>query len=171
MRHVNGVTQIGLIATCVLLSLAATAQIRQVATEPWEGADRDAFDTVAPEAAGLDAKGLGSAARIAQEGGSDSLVVVRGGNLVLERYWNGKTANDVQQMYSATKSPFVFVVGRAIQKGYINSLEQPIVELVPEIEGKGREVLTFRNLLAMESGLEQSRALDEGGRTEAAQPI
>ena len=98
--------------------------------------------------------------RLPREGNSDSLVVVRGGKLAFEQYWNGKTREDVQQTYSATKSPFSFIIGRAIQRGYIKSLDQPIVELVPELKGHGREQLTFRNILAMESGLEQSRELD-----------
>jgi CubicO group peptidase (beta-lactamase class C family) len=64
-------------------------------------------------------------------------------------------------MYSATKSPFAFIVGRAIEKGFIDSLDQPVCDFVPEARGDGRDALTFRNIMAMESGLEQSRALDE----------
>ena len=107
-----------------------------------------------------------SAATIAKEGDSDSLLVVRHGKLALENYWNAKTRSDVQQMYSATKSPFAFLVGRAIAKGYIKDLDQPIVDIVPEVAGDGRKALTFRNVMAMESGLEQSRELDQGDAQE-----
>lgn len=150
----------------IVLGLAAvpandsTAQIRQVATAPWSGTDAHPLETVSPDAAGMDAQQLQSAAAIAHAGNSDSLVVLRKGKIVFQKYWNGKTADDVQQMYSATKSPFSFVVGRAIKKGYIKSLDQRLVDFVPELYGKGREALTFRNVMAMESGLEQSRAMD-----------
>ncbi len=138
----------------------AIAQISQVPTEPWAGRSTSEFRSTVPSEVGLTESALEIAAAIAKEGNSDSLIVVRGGKLAFERYWNGKARGDVQQTYSATKSPFSFIVGRAIAKGYIRGLDQPIVELVPELAGDGREQLTFRNIMAMASGLEQSRAMD-----------
>ncbi len=151
-----GLAALLIVATCG----PAVAQITQVPTERWAGDAQTDLDSIPPSGAGLDADRLDRAATIAENGNSDALVIIRGGKVVFERYWNGKTRDDEQQTYSATKSPFSFIVGRAIQKGYIKSLDQPIVELVPELAGSGREALTFRNIMAMESGLEQSRALD-----------
>lgn len=152
----------------LLMALAASnpvqGQIEEKPTDPWRGPDLHHFNTVSPADVGLSRDALIEAAKIAKEGKSDSLVVVRGGKMAFQQYWNGKNASDLQQMYSATKSPFAFVVGRAIRKGYIESLDQPIVELVEEAAGEGREALTFRNIMAMASGLEQSSALDEEDR-------
>lgn len=106
------------LAKCFLVSLSAiVTQLQQVPTEAWHGSDPNSFPQATPESAGLSAEALDKAAAIAEEGGSNSLLVVRDGKLVYEKYWNGKTRADVQQMYSATKSPFAFVVGRAIEKG------------------------------------------------------
>ena len=157
-------TRIRLMLSLLLTALAASnpvhGQIQQTPTDPWRGPDLHTFKTVPPSDVGLSRDALNEAAKIAEEGKSDSFVVVRGGKMAFQKYWNGKNASDLQQMYSATKSPFAFVVGRAIQKGYIESLDQPIVELVQEAAGKGREALTFRNIMAMASGLEQSAAMD-----------
>ncbi|MFP6584844.1 MAG: serine hydrolase, partial [Candidatus Hydrogenedentota bacterium] len=152
------ITILGQSALIVLSSVLGP--IEQKPTEAWHGLDLNPFPQAAPESVGLSADALDKAAAIAEEGGSESLLVARDGKIVYEKYWGGKTRADVQQMYSATKSPFAFVVGRAIERGYIKGLDQPLVELVPEIAGKGREQLTFRNILAMESGLEQSREMD-----------
>ena len=126
--------------------------------------------TAEPEASGLDTAKLDVAARLAETTRADSLVVVRHGRIVFERYWNDLGPDDVQQMYSATKSPFAFLVGRMLGRGAIESLDQPLVDFVPELAGQGREALTFRNVMAMESGLAQSLALDQGdaraGRTQ-----
>lgn len=150
------------LCSVALVSAMATAQaIKNTPTPAWIQGDNGYFETADPTRAGLSVDALTRATAIAAEAGSDSLLVVHNDKIVLEKYWNDKTRADVQQMYSATKSPFAFVVGRALANGYFKSLDQPIVELVPEIAGDGREVLTFRNIMAMESGLEQERALDE----------
>jgi CubicO group peptidase (beta-lactamase class C family) len=118
----------------------------------------------APEDSGLDVKALEKAAQLAADNASDSLLVISDGRLVLERYWNGKTASDVQQTYSGTKSLFALLVGRAIHRGYIEDLDQPVRESIPEMpESQGQ--LTFRNVLAMESGMENSMRIENLGRT------
>ena len=45
-------------------------------------------------AEGFDDAALEAAARIAESNQSDSLLVIRHGNLVIERYWNDKTSDD-----------------------------------------------------------------------------
>jgi CubicO group peptidase (beta-lactamase class C family) len=148
---------------CILCGLGypVFAQITQEPTQKWEAEDPFRIDHKPAASKSMSLHQLQEAGEFAEAAGSDSLIVMRGGDVVYERYWNGKTRSDVQQMYSATKSPFAFVVGRAIQKGYIDGLDQPIVDFVPELKGKGREQLTFRNIMAMESGLAQVQSMEQ----------
>jgi CubicO group peptidase (beta-lactamase class C family) len=153
--------------SCVCLALGVAtpvldAQRRQVATEPWDGPDTAPWNTADATASGLDPTKLDQAARLAETTDADSLVVVRHGRIVFEQYWNERGPDDVQQMYSATKSPFAFLVGRAVARGDITSIDQPLIDFVPELAGHRREVLTFRNVMAMESGLTHSTELDQG---------
>ncbi|HJN51114.1 MAG: serine hydrolase [Pseudomonadales bacterium] len=113
---------------------------------------------------GLDAANLEAAARLAADNASDSLLVIRNGALVLERYWHGKTASDLQQTYSGTKSLFSLLVGRAIARGYVRDLEQSVREIVPEMPTR-HSALTFRNVLAMQSGMKNSPEIEALGRT------
>ena len=150
---------------CFALGVATPvldAQRRQVGTEPWDGPDTAPWNTADATASGLDPTKLDQAARLAETTDADSLVVVRHGRIVFERYWNERGPDDVQQMYSATKSPFAFLVGRAVARGDITSIDQPLIDFVPELAGHRREVLTFRNVMAMESGLAHSTELDQG---------
>ena len=152
---------------CVCLALGVAtpvldAQRRQVGTEPWDGPDTAPWNTTDAAASGLDPTRLDQAARLAETTDADSLVVVRHGRIVFERYWNERGPDDVQQMYSATKSPFAFLVGRAVARGDITSIDQPLIDFVPELAGHRREVLTFRNVMAMESGLAHSTERDQG---------
>ena len=59
------------------------------------------WPSVSAEAVGCDGSMLERAAELAAESRSDSLLVIRDGALVLERYWNDKTADDFQQCPTA----------------------------------------------------------------------
>jgi CubicO group peptidase (beta-lactamase class C family) len=160
MNHFK-ITQLSAICLALILAPSSFGQITQKPTPKWEQEDTFVIDRKPALKKSMSLHQLQEAGEFAEAAGSDSLIVMRGGDVVYERYWNGKTRNDVQQMYSATKSPFAFVVYRAIQKGYIKSLDQPIVDFVTALKGKGREQLTFRNIMAMESGLAQTAGMDQ----------
>ena len=59
----------------------------------------------------LDAAALEGVGELAGRHKADSLLVIRNGRVVLERYWNRKTPTDVQQTYSGTKSAFSLLLG------------------------------------------------------------
>ena len=120
------------------------------------------------EDAGFDPAALEGAVQLAADSASDSLLVIRNGDLVLEHYWNDKTASDVKQTYSGTKSLFSLLVGRSIARGYIADLDQPIRRWVPEMPA-AQDQLTVRNVMAMTSGMENSmqiEGLGQSGRTQ-----
>ena len=116
----------------LLLCVSAYAQLPQLPTDAWTGTDKHSLVRTDPAELGIDRQSFEPVIRLAEDNNSDALLILYNGQVVFEQYWNGKGSDDVQQMYSATKSPFSFLVGRAIQKGYIQSLDQKIVDLVPE---------------------------------------
>ena len=122
------------------------------------------WPTTTAHAQAMDESTLDAAAAIAASNQSDSLLVVRNGHLVFEQYWNGKTPLDVQQTFSGTKSVYALLVGRAISKGYLDRLDQPVRDLVAEMPA-AQSQLTFRNVMAMASGMENSAAIEALGQT------
>jgi CubicO group peptidase (beta-lactamase class C family) len=54
-----------------------------------------------------------------------SVLVVRHGYLVYERYWQGRTASDGDNTYSVTKSVVSALVGIALGEGKLKGLDQP----------------------------------------------
>ena len=153
-------------AALTLAAVPAAAQpaSRQVGTEPWAGPDTAPWPAGDAAAEGFDPAGLERLAHLAESTHADSLLVIRRGHLVFERYWNDRGPDDVQQTYSGTKGPFALLVGRVIESGDIESLDQPLVDFVPELAGQTRELMTFRNVMAMASGLAQWPALDRADR-------
>jgi CubicO group peptidase (beta-lactamase class C family) len=86
-----------------------------------------------------------------------SLLVVRHGYLVYERYWQGMTAADGANTYSVTKSVVSALVGIALGEGKLTGLDQTVGELLarhlpPNADPRlGR--VTLEQLLTMTSGL------------------
>ena len=94
-----------------------------------------------------------------------SLLVSHKGALILERYYHGARATQLANIKSASKSLIAALVGIAVSKGLIKSVDQPIVNYFPELakdpERKKREI-TIADLLTMRSGLESTSGRQYG---------
>ncbi len=171
-RGRRGGLVLSLAAAVAALVVNAGAQpaSRQVGAEPWPGPDTSPWPAGDAVEAGFDPAALERLAHLAESTHADALLLIRHGRLVFERYWNDRGPDDVQQTYSGTKGAFSLLVGRVLARGDIASLDQPLVDLVPELAGQTRDLITFRSVMAMASGLAQWPALDredrEAGRSQ-----
>ena len=88
----------------------------------------------------------------------DSLLVVRGGNLVYERYAPDSGPEPLRNVKSMTKSVLATLVGIALQTGDLESINTPVAYLLPEafvtLSDRAKRAITVRHLLAMRSGLD-----------------
>jgi CubicO group peptidase (beta-lactamase class C family) len=89
-----------------------------------------------------------------------AFLVVHDDALLYEGYFNGYDRQSTQTSFSTAKSFVSALVGIAIREGHIGSVDDPVTEYIPELEGQGMDKVTIRHLLAMSSGLEYS---GEGG--------
>jgi CubicO group peptidase (beta-lactamase class C family) len=88
-----------------------------------------------------------------------SLLVSLRGELVLERYFNGRRAATPANIKSASKSVISALVGLAIDRGRIKSVKQPVADFFPDLfAGKDdpKREITIEDLLTMRSGLEST---------------
>lgn len=86
-----------------------------------------------------------------------SLLVVRNGKLVAEAYCRDKKERELfHNLQSATKSFTSLLVGIAIDKGYIDSVNQTIFEFLPEyFDGDfNKRDITVHHAMTMETGLD-----------------
>jgi CubicO group peptidase (beta-lactamase class C family) len=86
-----------------------------------------------------------------------SVLVVHHGYLVYERYWQGLTARDGDNVQSVTKSVVSALVGIALGAGKLKGLDQPVGELLarhlPNDADPRVARVTLKQLLTMTSGL------------------
>jgi CubicO group peptidase (beta-lactamase class C family) len=94
-----------------------------------------------------------------------SLLVSHRGEIVLERYYNGTRAGQLANIKSASKSLISALVGIAVSRGSIKSIEQPIADYFPELakdSDKRKREITIEDLLTMRSGLESTSGRNYG---------
>ena len=87
-----------------------------------------------------------------------SFLIIRNGKLVLESYFNGWNRKRRHDLRSATKSITSCLVGIAIDKGFIPSTDEPVLDFFPEYKpfahsDPRKESATIRHFLQMRTGL------------------
>ncbi len=100
---------------------------------------------------------LEEAAKTAQElPRLHSLLVSRGGQIVLERYYHGTRATTPENTKSASKSVISALVGIAIERKLIPGVNAPIAPYFKDMIGtdSAKAKVTIEDLLSMRSGLE-----------------
>jgi len=106
-----------------------------------------------PTAHGFDPAMLEDAVAYAESEESHCLLVVKDGELVLERYFGDATADTPMKSWSVAKSHVSAIVGIALARGELGSIDDSIAEYLPELAGDPREAVTLRHLLSMTAGL------------------
>lgn len=82
-----------------------------------------------------------------------SIVVLSQGQLVYENYYLGTGPKDLRISWSLAKSFLATLVGTAVEKGEIASLDDPATAYAPELVGSAWDGVTIRDLLHMASGV------------------
>lgn len=95
----------------------------------------------------------------AQEHKMHSMLLVKNGKLVMEEYFNEFDHETRQDLRSVTKSVISLLVGIAIEKGNIASVDDPVSKYLYEFrsaanDDPGKQMITIENLLTMSSGMD-----------------
>jgi CubicO group peptidase (beta-lactamase class C family) len=84
------------------------------------------------------------------------LLVIKNGYLIAEDYWHGSGKSQKCILASVTKSYTGALVGLALEQGYIESIDQPMMDFFPELADQITDPrkfdITIRHLLQMRAG-------------------
>ena len=150
-----GLRTLSWILICVTYGLSAdpaTAEPDYWPTEAWRSAT--------PEAQGMDSRMLLEMLQSIRERklAIDSLTIVRNGYIVLDAYFHPFDGQSKHIIESVTKSFTSALIGIALDKGYLDSLDQPILAYLtnhPINDPDGlKKGISIRHLLTMTSGLD-----------------
>jgi CubicO group peptidase (beta-lactamase class C family) len=113
--------------------------------------------------AGFDSAAIDTAAR--QLPRLHSLLVSQHGQLMFERYYNGRRVDRPANIKSASKSVISALIGIAIERQQIADVRTPIVTYFPELamdSDARKRAITIEDLLTMRSGLEGTSNVNYG---------
>lgn len=83
-----------------------------------------------------------------------AFIVLRGdGTILYEAYPNGTRRDSVNTSFSVAKSFTSAPIGIALDEEKIKSVDDPVIEYLPELKGRGLDTLTIRDMLTMPSGV------------------
>ncbi|MFH0894700.1 MAG: serine hydrolase [Bacteroidota bacterium] len=108
-------------------------------------------------------------------GALNSLIVISNDKLVSELYFNGWKKDSVHSVQSISKSVTSLLIGKALELGEINSVEEKIVDILPELKANnndlGKDSLSIRHYLTMSAGFEWSEKYPPMDKRSSLYPI
>jgi CubicO group peptidase (beta-lactamase class C family) len=93
---------------------------------------------------------------------TNALLVIRDGKIVFEDYRNRMTPETRHIAFSMSKTFTSLLVGIALDKGEIASLDDRADKYVPQLKGTGYDGVTIRQILQMRSGVDYAERYDFG---------
>lgn len=87
-----------------------------------------------------------------------SLLVSIDGQIVLEEYFAKYSADSLDHQRSGTKSIMAMLIGIAIDKQFIQDIDEPVANYLPGLDPRLQDI-TIRHLLTMTSGFEWEEEL------------
>jgi CubicO group peptidase (beta-lactamase class C family) len=147
-----------LVTACLLVALPVTGQ------PPAKGQSSASGQTQQPAVVTADALPDARAAAAALPA-LHSLIVSRRGEVLLEYYAPNQSRTRPANIKSASKSIIAMLVGIAIDRKSIKSVDEPIVTYFPELKKDPeprKQTITIEHLLTMRSGLETTSGENYG---------
>jgi CubicO group peptidase (beta-lactamase class C family) len=85
--------------------------------------------------------------------GTTAFIAIHDDTILYENYFNDFQRESIVTSFSSAKSINSALIGIAIDEGFINSVDDPVVDYIPELRGRGLDELTIEHLLDMSSGI------------------
>ncbi|NOQ40094.1 MAG: serine hydrolase [Anaerolineales bacterium] len=144
-----------LLSGCSQVDTTREPDLPQITAAEWP---TGGWQTSTPESQGMDSRVLEDMLETVQNQNYniDSITVIRNGYLVLEAAVYPYTQDTKHIIHSCTKSIVSILIGIAIDQGFIEGAQTPVLEFFPDRTASNldsdKEALTLENLLTMTSG-------------------
>lgn len=102
---------------------------------------------------------------------TNAMLVLRDGAVVFEDYRNRMTPETPHVAFSMSKTITAMLVGQALERGEIASLDDPVSQYVPELADGAYGAATLRNVMEMRSGADIEERYDFGENPSLAAQI
>jgi len=144
-----------LLSGCSQVDTTREPDLPQITAAEWPTGE---WQTSTPESQGIDSRVLEDMLETVQNQSYniDSITIIRNGYLVLEAAVYPYTQDSKHIIHSCTKSIVSILIGIALDQGFIEGVQTPVLEFFPDRTANNldsdKEALTLENLLTMTSG-------------------
>lgn len=117
----------------------------------------DDWEVSTPAVEGLDPESISKLYRKAEQlPNLYSLLIIKNGYLVTEKYFSGQDVDTAKPTASVTKSYVSALIGIALRENVLSDIDQKMIEFFPEFAGRysdpRKDQITLRHMLQMRSG-------------------
>ena len=81
-------------------------------------------------------------------------VVIQNDTIIGEKYYEDYSVNSSTNSFSMAKTPVSLMMAKAFEQGYINSLEDKVIDYIPGLKGEFANEVKIIDLAAMTSGID-----------------
>jgi len=114
----------------------------------------DTWEVVSPESQNVESTRVQKLIDMSfEDDATMSVVIIKNGKIIGEQYADGYDSDSYGTSWSMAKSFYAALIGISIEKGEINSLDDPVADYL-DYFNDDRSDITIRDLLDMSSGLE-----------------
>ncbi|MBN09425.1 MAG: serine hydrolase [Flavobacteriaceae bacterium] len=85
---------------------------------------------------------------------SVAFLIIKNDSLFYEKYFDNYNLDSKSNSFSMAKSFVSALLGKAIMDGYVESLDQPVYDFLPELKGSYAKKVTMGDLSSMASGMD-----------------
>jgi CubicO group peptidase (beta-lactamase class C family) len=82
-----------------------------------------------------------------------AFLIIKNDTIQYEKYFKGYDKESIVPSFSMAKSVTSILIGCAIDEGLIKSVDEPIINYIPELKKNGFDKVTIKHLLQMTSGI------------------
>lgn len=146
----------------ILIMTLLACNTKEISNKVYDKVDwnYEALETVTPESQGIDSRHLLELLDEIEQNDKyqiDGITIVRNGYKIFDIYKSPFTKDSLHDIYSSTKSITSLLIGIAIDKGFIKSVDDLIIDYLPEHKfentDKQWEEITIKHLLTMTAGI------------------
>ena len=91
---------------------------------------------------------------INREFGTVAYIVIHKDTIIAEKYYKGYSSNSSSNSFSMAKTLVSMMMGKALELVHINSLEDKVIDYIPELKGEFANEVRIIDLATMTSGLD-----------------
>lgn len=85
---------------------------------------------------------------------TSAFLIARDGKLIHESYFGAHKQDTLSNSFSIAKTIVALLTGKAIEEGYLESMDQRVADIFPQYNYPPADQLTIRDLIRMSSGMD-----------------